>query len=714
MWVGTADGFDPATGNVSADGAYVSSWYQTMDFPRGNVPGSVTRATSDYCCGASQIFPRDCYGSDAQATECWPSTPAASAQVLNDAAALLQDSFSWASAAAGVETYLGIEVPLTKPPGSNATLQALYEGIFARMAAATPAVSGLWLWTTEGVEDHGTGKGYPQSNPLWDQLVAEIGIVLAARDKAAPGISVGMNGWCLGPGDNSSFFDKVVADPRFSLSSISGCLGWCDVDEGFANVTVHGANVIPWLEDDLGLAGAELWVARTLRQAADAERFGASGLLALLWRTWETEPQMAALAAAGWSGAANASTLSVYEGFCAANFGAATADVCAALFVALDGATEDGSFQPPLARLPRGGQGCCGGPFYPAGAGGEGEPAFINTTALHAWAASVSGAANAERAARWVGLIEYHSSLAEASLAGAALQTAAAQVHDEQSAREIGFPALAQMSWAWAAMETALLEFVTTPGELGMLAAHEGANWPSNFFAGAGSILPYMASCAAFDAPDAGCFSDNYTKTGRVLPYTVTISNGANSREWCALQCLAAGYAIAGVEFGVACFCGDAPPPARDALPLAACGAMACAGAPREGCGDADIISVYSASCAPVPDLPPGLLPPRGYGGARRLWLTAARTAAFAAEGSLRVEAAVLATEAPTSVTATFWSTGGPNTSVPLSPVRSLWVVALPLPSDTTLTLEYVVQAKWASGDVVVTPIEGAASVVIL
>ena len=34
---------------------------------------------------------------------------------------------------------------------------------------------------------------------------------------------------------------------------------------------------------------------------------------------------------------------------------------------------------------------------------------------------------------------------------------------------------------AYAKMITLLLEFTTTPGELGMLAAHEGANWPSKF-----------------------------------------------------------------------------------------------------------------------------------------------------------------------------------------------------------------------------------------
>ena len=303
VWVGEASGFDAASGNVTEAGAYTSSWYQTMDFPRGNLPGSVTRATSDYCCGAALVFPRDCYGSDAQATECWPTEPAGEAQVLNDAAALLRDAFAWAADAAGVESCVGIEIPLTKPPGSNATTRALYEGIFARLASAMPAVTCMWLWTTESVEDHGTGKGLPQSNPLWAQLTAEIGVALAARDAYAPKVAVGANGWCLGPGDNSSYFDKVISDPRFSLSSISGCLGWCLVDPGFANVTAHPGVVIPWMEDDLGLAGAELWVSRTLTQANDAARYGARGLLGIMWRTWETAPQIAALAAAGWQGA---------------------------------------------------------------------------------------------------------------------------------------------------------------------------------------------------------------------------------------------------------------------------------------------------------------------------------------------------------------------------------------------------------------------------
>ena len=716
-WVGTRAQFDAATGAILPDGggAYESSWYLTMDFPRGNLPGSVTRRTSDYCCGASLPFAEDCFGSPAQAATCWPHNATSNAAVLNAAAALLEGAFSW-GAAAGVSSCLGAEMPLVPPPGSNATLRELYEGMFARAAAAIPSASCFWLWTTEAVEDHGSGKGYPQSNPLWAQLTAELGVALAARDAAAPHLSVGANGWCLGPGDNSSYFDKVIADPRFSLSAIDGSLGWCDVDPGFASVTRHNATVIAWMEDDLGLAGAELWVERTLAHGASAASFGAEGYLGLLWRTWETSPQMTALASAGW--ASDLTPEGVYSDFCSAQFGAATAATCAGLSLSVDGVSRPvHTFTPQVSNLPRGGQECCGGPTSPSG--GEGPIRVLNTTAWEAWGAAVTGVGAAERASRWVALMQYHAAVSETSLAGQALQAAAAKVVDEATAREFGFPALAALSWAWENMMNLLLAITTTPGQLGMLAAHEGMNWPSHFFPAAEPILPYLSACAA--AAASPCFWDNYTSPGgRVLPYVVTLNSPGNSREWCGRACDGAGFAYAGVEYGVACFCGDALPPPADALPAARCAAMPCAGARGEGCGDADVISVFPAACAPAPGLPPNMLPPRAYLGAPRMWLTAPRTTVGAAEGGVRVEVAVLSADAPDAVEAVNWlvPSGGANVSTTLQRVgaRGLWAATLPEPPGGA-ELEYVVVATWAAGAgarTLVAPVEGAISVVFV
>lgn len=735
-WVGTEGQFDPATGEIlpQGGGAYTSSWFLTQNFPRGNVPGSVSRATSNYCCGAATAFPRDCFGSPAQADECWPSTPEASAAVLNDAAALLQGAFEWGATTGGISACLGSEMPLTHPPSSNATTAELYTGMFARAAASIPSADCFWLWTTEAVEDHSNGKGYPQSNPLWGALTEEINTALAARDAVAPHLAVGSNGWCLGPGDNSSYFDAVITDPRFSLSSIDGSLGWCDVDPGFANVQRHPSNVIAWMEDDLGLAGGELWVARTLAHASDAALYNASGLLGILWRTFETSPQVAALATAGWSStsAAPPTPTGVYQDFCMSNFGADTVAVCTDLFLSLDGATPGApTFEAGRSKFPRGGQLCCGGPVSPQG--GEGPVSVLDTSAWEAWGASVSsgsgGAAAAARAGQWVGLILYHASLAQACLAGQALEAAAAKVVDEASAREIGFPALAAMSWAWEAMITALLAYTTTPGELGMLSAHEGGNWPSNFYAAAGNILPYLTGQCAGVA-QSPCYWDNYTQpSGRVLPHLVTMNSPHNSREWCAGACAQEGYPWAGVEFGVACFCGSTLPDPSQAIPNAtACAAMPCAGAPGEGCGGADIISVLPSACPPASGLPPGLLPPKTYQGQPRMWPSAPRSTIGVKEGGVTVEVVVLAAQQPQTVTAVWWlvpSSGGGgggaggNTSTPLLSTaggsRGIWGATLPIPSDSTDVLEYVVVAQWGGGGMqLVEPVEGAQSVVFL
>jgi hypothetical protein len=718
-WVGTTSQFDPTTGNILPDagGAYTSSWYLTEDFPRGNLPGSVSRATSDYCCGADLTFSRDCYGNSAQEIQCWPNTAEASASVLDNAAELLQGAFQWGAETAGISACLGSEMPLIKPPNSNATIYELYAGMFSRASIAIPSADCFWLWTTESVEDHTTGKGYPQSNPLWGTLTAEIKTALSARDAVASHLSIGSNGWCLGPGDNSSYFDKEIADSRFSLSSIDGSLGWTDVDAGFLNVTNHPSTVIPWMEDDLGLAGAELWVERTLAHAADAARFNASGLLGILWRTFETTPQVSALASAGWQSSLTPET--IYHDFCTYNFGANTADNCTLLFLSLDGAIPgEPTFDATRSRLPRGGQLCCGGPVSPQGQ--EGPVRVLDTTQWEAWGASVvaSGAAYAERAERWVGLILYHAALAEVCLSGQSLENAAARVVNESTARQIGFPALAAMTWAWESMITALLAITTTPGQLGMLSAHEGMNWPSNFYAAASTILPYIATCPSVE--QSLCFWDNYTITGRVLPYTVTLDSPFNSREWCAAACSEESYAFAGVEYGVACFCGDSLPNASYSLPSAACSVMPCASVPSESCGAADIISVFPSSCPPASGVPPGLLPTKAYLGLPRMWFSSPRSTVGVNEQRVEVEVVVLASDQPEDVIAIWWTVPSSepiNTTTPLvnKEGKGVWAATLPLPTNTSLVLEYVVIANWENNSTqLVIPIEGAQSVVIL
>merc|ERR1719424_2703431 len=122
--------------------------------------------------------------------------------------------------------------------------------MFKRIMDAKIPLKTFWLWTTESVEGHTTGKGYPQSNPLWMQLVEEINIARAAKAAVGASFDIGTNGWCLGPGDNAAFFDEQIPDKSFKVSAINGALGGLPPDPAFQRMDGSRAWAIPWMEDD--------------------------------------------------------------------------------------------------------------------------------------------------------------------------------------------------------------------------------------------------------------------------------------------------------------------------------------------------------------------------------------------------------------------------------------------------------------------------------
>ena len=96
-----------------------------------------------------------------------------------------------------------------------------------------------------------------------------------------------------------------------------------------ANMTGGRSWVIPWMEDDLSLASAEIWVNRTLEWANQAAEMKVDGLLGLMWRTWETSPQIKAMARAGWEETAGTLTdTAFWHDFCSTSFGSESADQC--------------------------------------------------------------------------------------------------------------------------------------------------------------------------------------------------------------------------------------------------------------------------------------------------------------------------------------------------------------------------------------------------
>ena len=167
---------------------------------------------------------------------------------MNNAKDLIHDAFHWSTEFAGVDGCVGVEVPLQLPSkllATNASLLQVYTGIFGRIVASKLNISTFWLWTSEQVENHGSGKGYPQSNPLWQQLVAEIKIAQQAKHAVGASFDIGMNGWTVGPGDNASFFDQEIPDKQFKIASINGALGWLPPDPAFGQMDGSRTIIIP-------------------------------------------------------------------------------------------------------------------------------------------------------------------------------------------------------------------------------------------------------------------------------------------------------------------------------------------------------------------------------------------------------------------------------------------------------------------------------------
>lgn len=295
----------------------------------------------------------------------------------------------------------------------------------------------------------------------------------------------------IGPGDNETFFD-AVSDPRVSISAINGDLGWLPPDPAFGRLSpTRPKFVIPWMEDDTSLGSSQLWVNRTLEFAKQAHACRADGLIGLTWRTWEVAPQVAALAYASWSDGTGVSLTDrdFFADFCVSNFGGATAQQCTALFLSLDSFSAD--YKPGTgtrvvnqttvvgSKLPRDGQTCCGGGMEPVHVPAA---SVLDVSRWESWLATVVGSAHRERAAAWVSLFRYHRQTQVVSNTSAALNAAMAEVAAGGGPVSAAAIAAAQeMKLQFETMMAELLAFTNTPGELGMLAAHSGANWPSLF-----------------------------------------------------------------------------------------------------------------------------------------------------------------------------------------------------------------------------------------
>lgn len=301
VWIGTADGL-AADGKVQA--SYPARHFTTDSHPPawGFVPGK----TSDFVCGAAELFDRDDYGADyMRDTYPWRNMSPEQCNALFDRVGeFFSDVFTYAHRL-GIKTCLGTETPLTIPaavkqrlqamgkdPNDPAVVQELYEGMLQRITRIHP-LDYYWLWTPEGWTWEAVK---PQQI---DATMTDLRAFLAAAKKLNVPFTPATCGWVLGPPQNPALFDDFLPK-NVPMSCINRTVGNTPVEPGFARITGRPKWAIPWLEDDPGMTIPQLWAGRMRKDAADALEYGCTGLMGIHWRTRILAPNAAALAQAAW------------------------------------------------------------------------------------------------------------------------------------------------------------------------------------------------------------------------------------------------------------------------------------------------------------------------------------------------------------------------------------------------------------------------------
>ncbi|KAF3041491.1 hypothetical protein E8E12_001152 [Didymella heteroderae] len=99
-----------------------------------------------------------------------------------------------------------------------------------------------------------------------------------------------------------------------------------------------------------------------------------------------------------------------------------------------------------------------------------------------------------------------------------------------------------------------------------------------------------------------GCYSDNVA--GRALPVQLNVGDGGLTVERCTAACASEGFAIAGVEYGQECFCGNTleneSAPVAGEPEVSGCNIL-CTGDTLEFCGGANRLNLYGTLPAATP-----------------------------------------------------------------------------------------------------------------
>lgn len=298
VWIGLPGDFDDQ-GQVSFSCS--ASFFNTLRTQWGYI----SKPTGKYRFGASLLFERDDWGPDVMLDQCpVPSTPDGCNAVFNRTGLMFGEAFGLARQL-GVKTCIGTEAPLRIPapvkkrlvqqgknPADPAVIREVYEGMFRRIVAAHP-LDYYWIWTPESWLWQGNTANDTKT------FVDDFKLAIQARDDADAPFELATCGWVLGPkGDRAAWYRSLPKET--SVTALSEAYSG-PVDPAFKKIEGRDKWAIPWMEEDTGLLGPQLWVARIRKDAADALAYGCTGLLGLHWRTREIGPTVSALSRAGWT-----------------------------------------------------------------------------------------------------------------------------------------------------------------------------------------------------------------------------------------------------------------------------------------------------------------------------------------------------------------------------------------------------------------------------
>lgn len=298
VWIGRPEDSD-SNGVVTA--SFPSSFYNTMRSQWGHRP----KKTGDYGFGASLLFEYDEWGPNSMIGYCpMPTTPEGFNEVFNRTGEMQRDAFGLAHQL-GIKTCVGTESPLTIPkpvkerliqqgkdPADPAVIIEIYRGIFERIIKTHP-LDYYWIWTPEKWlwslneldESEAFFKDFRFAIQAWEEVDAPFELATA--------------GWVLGPVEDRAALDRLLP-PGIPVSALSEAYS-APVDPAFKRINKRQKWAIPWLEEDTGILGPQLWVSRVRKDAADALSYGCDGLMGLIWRTRPTGPALAAMGQACWS-----------------------------------------------------------------------------------------------------------------------------------------------------------------------------------------------------------------------------------------------------------------------------------------------------------------------------------------------------------------------------------------------------------------------------